>query len=160
MIADARFSIKENSMPSITRNLNILARCGNQFRSLALASEGISAAQAPYILHICSRPGMSQEQLARALHVNPSNAARQLSLLENAEFIQRKVSPQDKRLMEIHPTDKARRAEPLILKVNERWNAFLTKGMSGEQLRLLESMLDMMRARAVSWDEGKEGPLL
>lgn len=142
-------------MPSITRNLNVLARCGNQFRNAMLADLGVTAAQAPYLLHICSRPGMSQEQLARALHVNPSNAARQLSLLEGEAFIQRRISAQDKRLMEIHPTAKAVEAVPLIHQVNDRWNAYLTGGLSPQQLEALDAMLDHMRQRAVAWDEGK-----
>ena len=143
-------------MPSITRNLNIIARCGNQFRSALLADTGISAVQAPYLLHICASPGMSQEQLARALHVNPSNAARQLSLLEGQGFIDRRVSPQDKRLMEIHPTSKALACVPLIREVNDQWNAYLTEGISPGDLEALERMLDHMRGRAIKWDEERE----
>ncbi len=145
-------------MPSITRNLNIIARCGNQFRSTRLAAHGISAAQSPYLLHICSRPGMSQEQLARALHVNPSNAARQLSALEAEGFISRIVSTQDKRLMEIHPLDKALALVPLIREVNAQWQSYLTQGISPDDLNALEAMLDGMRDRAIEWDE-KEAPL-
>lgn len=143
-------------MPSITRNLNIIARCGNQFRSALLSDQGLTAAQAPYLLHICGRPGMSQEQLARALHVNPSNAARQLSLLEGQGFINRQVSQQDKRLMEIHPTEKALISIPLIRRVNDQWNTYLTQGFSTEELESLENMLDDMRARAIAWDEERE----
>ena len=112
--------------------------------------------QAPYLLHICASPGMSQEQLARALHVNPSNAARQLSLLEGQGFIDRRVSPQDKRLMEIHPTAKALACVPLIREVNDQWNAYLTEGISPEDLEALERMLEHMRGRAIKWDEERE----
>ena len=143
-------------MPSITRNLNIIARCGNQFRSALLAGQGITAVQSPYLLHICARPGMSQEKLARALHVNPSNAARQLSLLEGQGFINRQVSPQDKRLMEIHPTAKALAAVPLIREVNDQWNVYLTEGIYTEDLEALERMLEHMRGRAINWDEERE----
>ena len=143
-------------MPSITRNLNIIARCGNQFRSALLADTGISAVQAPYLLHICASPAMSQEQLARVLHVNPSNAARQLSLLEGQGYIDRRVSPQDKRLMEIHPTAKALACVPLIREVNDQWNAYLTEGISPGDLEALERMLEHMRGRAIQWDEERE----
>ena len=67
-------------MPSITRNLNIIARCGNQFRSALLADTGTSAVQAPYLLHICASPGMSQEQLAHRAGLS----MRFISLLEGS----------------------------------------------------------------------------
>jgi len=143
-------------MPSITRNLNIIARCGSQFRTALLADQHVSAVQAAYLLHICAKPGLSQEKLARALHVNPSNAARQLSLLEGEGFIDRRISPQDKRLMEIHPTDKALAAVPRIRDVNDQWNAYLTEGISHDDLKALERMLNHMRSRAIAWDDRKE----
>lgn len=155
-IACANMCFREISMPSITRNLNIIARCGNQFRSVLLSGQRVSAVQASYLLHICAKPGMSQERLAHALHVNPSNAARQLSLLENEGFIDRRVTPQDKRLMEIHPTDKALAVIPRIREVNDQWNAYLTEGIPSEDLVALERMLDHMRSRAIAWDEKRE----
>lgn len=139
-------------MPIISRSLNVLARCGNQFRSARLASLNLTAAQAPYILHICARPHQSQEQLAKALHVNPSSAARQLASLEEKGYILREPSSSDKRLLLIAPSDKAIQAEPLIREVNRAWNDYLTSGMSGKALKQLEEMLQLMLSRAVLWE--------
>ena len=143
-------------MPAITRDLNVIARCGNQFRSALLCEHGISAAQAPYILHICAKPGMSQEQLANALHVNPSNATRQLSMLENQGIIKRNTCSYDKRLIELFPTDKAIAAEPLIRNINRQWHDYLTNSFEDAELAALEVMLEKMRMLAIAWDK-KDG---
>ncbi len=145
-------------MPAISRDLNVLARCGNQFRSAHLKTLGLTAFQAPYILHICARPGQSQEQLARALHVNRSSAARQLKMLEDGGFVCRQEDQVDKRLLLIYPLDKALAAAPLIRQVNRRWNAWLTDGMSAEETSTMERLLDKVRQRAILWAE-QEGTL-
>lgn len=143
-------------MPSLTRDLHVIARCGNQFKTALLSGQGISAPQSSYILHICADPGMSQEQLANALHVNPSNVTRQLSTLESLEFIKRNSSLHDKRLIEIYPTQKALDAVPSIRQVNQRWYEYLTQDFASESLAALEEMLEKMRLLASVWDKMDE----
>lgn len=146
-------------MPIVSRNLNVLARCGNQFRNEHLKPLGLTAVQAPYILHICGTPGLSQDKLARRLHVNPSNATRQLALLERNGYVRRQSSPQDKRQMEVYPLKKALDACAEIRRVNAMWNAYLTEGMTPQELALLEGLLDRLRQRATLWDEQRENAL-
>lgn len=144
-------------MPAISRSLNVLARCGNQFRSSKLASLDLSAAQAPYILHVCAKPGQTQEQLARALHVNPSNAARQLARLEEKGYI-RRVTPRDnRRQLIIEPCDKAVEAVAQVREVNRQWNDYLTQGMSQEEQDRLEQLLGQMLSLAVAWSQEEDG---
>lgn len=142
-------------MPAITRELNVLARCGNQFRGERLSKLGLTAAQAPYLLHLCARPGQSQDELARALHVNPSNAARQLAALEEAGFVIRRAQEGDKRRLLAYPTPKAEELAPLVRSINALWHDYLTSGMTEEEKTALEALLEKMRLRAAAWDAGK-----
>ncbi|NLM85968.1 MAG: MarR family transcriptional regulator [Clostridiales bacterium] len=139
-------------MPAITRELNILARCGNQFRGQRLQKIKLTAAQAPYILHICARPGLSQEELAKALHVNPSNAARQLSALSELGFVTREPKQGDRRQLAVYPTDKAIEVSTLVRSINAQWHDYLTKDMTEEEKSTLETLLEKMRQRAAVWD--------
>jgi len=144
---------KETTMPAITRELNVLARCGNQFRGERLTDLNLTAAQAPYILHICARPGLSQEELASALHVNPSNAARQLALLDEKGFVRRLPHPGDRRQLAVHPTQLALEAAPKVRAVNTLWHDYITQGMTPEEISALETLLQKMRLRAAAWDK-------
>lgn len=143
-------------MPAITRELNILARCGNQFRGERLQKLSLTAAQAPYILHICLHPGLSQEELAAELHVNPSNAARQLAALTENGFVTRESKQEDKRQLAVYPTDKAREAFPIVRSVNAQWNHYLTQDMTEEEKAILEVLLEKMRFRAEGWDSERD----
>lgn len=143
-------------MPAITRELNIIARCGNKYRTEHMRSLGLTAAQAPYVLHICMNPGLNQEDLARGLHVNPSNAARQLALLEAAGFIERAPDPQDKRVQTATATPKAMEAFPEIRRVNAEWQDYLTQDMEEPEKEALERLLGQVCHRAVRWSAGRE----
>ncbi len=143
-------------MPAITRDLNVIARCGMQFRGERLAKLSLTAAQAPFILHLVALPGQSQEELAMKLHINPSNVARQLSLLEKEGFITREPLEKDKRRLAVYPTDKAREMVPLVRSINALWHDYLTHDMSEEEKDSLENLLEKVRRRAVLWDSERE----
>lgn len=143
-------------MPAITRDLNVIARCGMQFRGEHLKKLSLTAAQAPYILHIVALPGQSQEELAGRLHINPSNAARQLSQLESLGFITRCSKADDKRQLAVFPTDKAAQIAPLVREINALWHDYLTQEMTEEEKAMLESLLEKIRKRAVLWDSERE----
>ncbi len=142
-------------MPVISRNLNVLARCGVQFRSGYFKPLGMTAFQAPYIQHICGQPGMSQEQVALALQVNRSSAARHLAALEEDGFVARVESRDDKRQLLIYPTQKALDAVPEIRRVNTLWNNWLTQGMTRAEIDLLEGLLERLRLRALAFTQAQ-----
>lgn len=144
-------------MPVITRELNILARCGMQYRGERLKKLSLTAVSAPYLLHVCSKPGQSQEELARALHIDPSNVARQLSILERQGFVSRLTSSSDKRQLAVYPTEKALGAAPLIRSINRQWHDWLTRGMTEAEKEMLGSLLERLRQRAALWDSEREG---
>lgn len=143
-------------MPAITRDLNVIARCGTQFRGGRLAKLSLTAAQAPFILHITANPGLSQEELADRLHINPSNVARQLYLLEKTGFIARSPKESDKRSLLVFPTKKAEEIAPLVRSINALWHDYLTLGMTEEEKEMLETLLEKIRHRAVLWETDKE----
>lgn len=144
-------------MPLITRELNVIARCGMQFRGRALKGTDLTPAQSPYLLHICHRPGMSQEELAKALHVDRSNAARQLAHLESAGYVLREPLAEDRRVLAVHPTPKARGMVARLRTINTQWHDYLTQDMTPGEREQLEDLMEKMRRRAILWEqEGRE----
>ena len=85
-------------MSHILRDITEITRCGVQYRTDKFAPMGLKACHGSYLLEICARPGISQEQLATSICINKSNVARQAAALEEAGFIQRCPCGQDKRV--------------------------------------------------------------
>ncbi|MCR5457855.1 MAG: MarR family winged helix-turn-helix transcriptional regulator [Clostridiales bacterium] len=143
-------------MPTFMKNLNVTARCANQYRADKLADIGLSGCQHSYIINICRNPGISQEHLSKMLYINKSNVARQLSLLEENGFIYREQSPEDKRNMLVYPTEKAKNALPVVLGVLKDWSAYLSEGFTEEEISKFTEMMDKISEKAQAYIENKE----
>lgn len=137
-------------MPSLIRRINILSRCSSLYRKQQYATEDeLIAAHHSYILAICRSPGMSQEKIARLLCFNKSNVTRNLTILENKGFIERKRSVEDKRELLVYPTQKMLDAYPTIQKIADDWNAFLAEGIPEEELEAFNATLKKMIDKAL-----------
>lgn len=140
-------------MPALMHNLTAISRCAAAYRQEELAPLGLKAVHASYLATLCRDPGLTQEQLAKRLFVNKSNAARQVAILEETGFVTRSPAPEDKRAMLVFPTEKAYEALPKIRQTFRDWEALAVQDLTQEQRELLTEMLAKMRLRAAQWME-------
>ena len=140
-------------MSQIIRDITEIARCGAQYRTEALAPLGLKACHASYLTEICTHPGISQDQLAARICINKSNVARQAAILEENGFVTRTPSATDKRIMELHPTQKALDLLPQIQPLLRDWEACLTADLSEEEKNQLSTLLSRTKEKATDWME-------
>ena len=138
-------------MPALMHNITDIARCAAQYRSEEMAPLGLTSCHHSYLYRICACPGITQDQLAKQIFFNKSNVARQLAALEEAGFVERRPSPEDKRAMLVYPTQKALEALPQISKILFAWEDSVSQDLTAEEKELLVSMLSKMKARAAAW---------
>lgn len=132
----------------LMHNINTISRCAALYRDARLESYRLTGWQAPYLPEICKSPGITQEQLAQRLHVNPSNVTRQLTALEENGFVLRQRSRSDRRVVEVYPTESARQLLPVIHEVYRSWREKLFQDLSPDERDLLETILDKLACRA------------
>ena len=140
-------------MPYIVKTMNEIVRCGMQYRNEQLAHFGLKSSHASYLLEICRSPGISQDTLAKRICFNKSNIARQIAVLEEGGFVRRKPGAEDKRVMELYPTEKTLEMMPQIRQVLRSWRSYLMEGLSEEEIAVLDKALTSMRSRAGDWME-------
>lgn len=140
-------------MSQIIRDITEIARCGAQYRTEALAPLGLKACHTSYLTEICTHPGISQDQLAARICINKSNVARQAAILEENGFVTRTPSATDKRIMELHPTQKALDLLPQIQPLLRDWEACMTADLSEEEKNQLSTLLSRMKEKATDWME-------
>ena len=138
----------------LMKSINTISRCATLYRDENLAGTGLNGYQAPYVPEICAAPGITQDQLAQRLHVNRSTVTRQLALLEENGFIQRRRSASDRRAIEVYPTEKMRQALPVVYDTMRQWRALLTQGLTPAELETLEEMLERLANRAGEIERG------
>ena len=143
-------------MPKFMKNINILGRCAGMFRSEKLKETGLGACHHSYILAVCRRPGISQDELAREICINKSTVTRHLAALEESGYVERRPSEADKRVTLVFPTEKALAILPTVRAVIREWNEFLTEGMDEEELERFAATLSRIAERAREYSEREE----
>ena len=138
-------------MPDLMHHITDIARCAALYRQEELMALELKSCHASYLAAICDCPGITQDQLARHIFINKSNVARQLVILEEDGFVERRPSPGDKRAIQVFPTQKAKDALPEIVAMFRRWQSFVAQDLSEEERRCLTSMLAKMKDRSGEW---------
>ena len=108
-------------MPDLMHHVTEIARCAALFRQEELTPLGLKSCHSSYIAAICACPGITQDQLARRIFINKSNVARQLVILEEDGYVERRPSTEDKRAIQVFPTRKAIDAMPEIIRIFRVW---------------------------------------
>lgn len=140
-------------MPDLMHHITDIARCAALYRQEELASLGLKACHASYLDAICSCPGITQDQLARRIFINKSNVARQLVVLEEDGFVERRPSTEDKRAVQVFPTQKAHDCMPEITRIFRCWESFVAQDLSEEERKALVCMLEKLKSRSADWME-------
>lgn len=138
-------------MPALMHNLTDIARCAAQYRSEQFAPLGLKSCHASYLSVICRCPGITQDQLARRIFINKSNVARQLAILEEEGFVERRPSPGDKRAILVYPTQKSLDILPQINQILRCWEDYLAQDLTEEERALAVTVLEKMKTRAAQW---------
>ncbi len=144
-------------MRGIMKYINRINRSTGIVYNQRLREFGINHCQHPYIIQICRHPGISQEELARAICVNKSNVARQLAVLEADGLLTRTPDPEDRRVMQVFPTEKMEALLPCVREVMGDWNSCLLANFSEEDREKLIAMLEIITERAVKAAEETMG---
>lgn len=140
-------------MSKIIRHLTAISRCGTEYRNQYFNETDFQSRHARYIIEICDRPGISQEGLSRRLLVDKSTVARQCALLEEAQMISRQPRVDDKRILQLFPTEKALALLPQIIEAWDSWELLLTQDMTEDEKTQLADLLVKMKVKARQWME-------
>ncbi len=140
-------------MSQIIRDITEVSRCGAQYRLDQLSPMGLKACHASYLTEICDTPGISQDGLAKRICINKSNVARQAAVLEEEGFITRTPSPQDKRVLELYPTEKALQLLPRIQSILTCWENCITSQLTEDEKDQLSVLLNKLKVQAAGYME-------
>jgi len=110
---------------------------------------GLNSSQHMFIFHICQEEGISQDMLAKTVHINKSNVTRALSSLEKNGFIIKKQNQDDKRTSRLYPTPKAKRLYGKIREIENSWALSLTEDFSEEDKARINRLLQQVAQVAI-----------
>lgn len=132
----------------LSREILLVNRYFRQKRQAYLEPFGLKGYHARYLIEIGSCPGISQDQLSQKLGVDKSNVARQVAILEESGYLQRRPSPTDKRVLQLFHTDKAAALIQPLKEETDCWEKQLTQSLTPEELDTFMALLHRLRSAA------------
>lgn len=140
-------------MSQITSDMLRITRANTQFRNEFLKTIGLKSCHASFLGTLYQHPGISQDKLAKLIFIDKSNVARQAAVLEEAGYILRKPSEEDRRMVLLYPTQKAMDLMPKIHEMYSRWSDMLTQDLSEEEFAQMTALMAKLKVRAAEWME-------
>ena len=133
------------------KNIGIIARCSDMFRDERFAPLGLNGRQSVCLLHVCRRPGITQDALSKNLFLDKSNVTRQMALLEEAGYVERRPDENDRRQICVFPTARAEAILPEIRDGFRAWREYLGAALTDEELASLCAIADKVAKQAAAY---------
>lgn len=134
-------------MPQFSRDINAIDRYLRRKRREYMEPLGLKGIHARLVMAVCRTPGCSQDQLAKRMGFDKSTIARQLELMESMDFVERKPSETDKRILCVYPTQKMLDFQPGLKQAMEDREAGLLQDLSPEEKTQLNALLAKVRVK-------------
>lgn len=145
-------------MSRLTYEMKIIGRCAADFKNERLQQYDLITRQADVILSVFRNPGISQDDLAKAMVLNKSTMTRLLPTLEEKGLIERRVSPTDRRETLNYLTPAGEALVPEIRRINSEWAEYLMAEFSEEEAQAMEALLGKAARRAKEYKQGRLKP--
>lgn len=137
-----------NNQNSIGKWVSILYRVSQSYINKELKKYNIGSGQYIFLINLCKKDGISQEQLAYNLNIDKGTTARALTKLEEQGYVRREKDLKDKRANRVYVTEKAIQVEPLIMETLANWNSIISSGLTEEEMDMCKSLLQKMSENA------------
>lgn len=137
------------------RRIRKIDRDAQRFVAQALGNTDLSLSDYDMIHTVRHRPGVTQEELRRLYCLDKSTIARRAAKLEEAGYIRRRPSPEDRRRKELFVTEKGDALREAKVEAEAFYFGWLASELTEAELSALIPLLDKLQLR--SRDERRQG---
>jgi len=130
--------------------LSDLARAVRTRADARARAYGMTRAQWMILVHLERQPGMSQNELAQLIEVEPITVGRLVDRLEARGFVERRPDPNDRRIWRLHLTPAADPMLKEIAHARAELNAILVAGIPHKDV---EAAIDCLLAMKANFAE-------
>lgn len=145
-------------MKEILREIGMISRALDSISNIEFKELDLTKGQYLYLVRVCERPGIIQEQLLELIKVDRSTAARAVQKLEANGFIKKQEDPRNKKAKKLFPTEKGQAAYPFIKKENTHSDRMAMEGFSEDEKEMAFAFLQRIRKNVEKdWEFVKKG---
>ena len=134
-------------MSRFSRDISIIDRHLRKHRREYMEPLGLKGIHARLVMIVCRCPGLSQDQIARRMWFDKSTIARQLELMEEKGFVERRPSQTDKRVLCVYPTQAMLAFQPGLKAAMQTWEDALLQDLTPEEKEQFDILLAKIRGK-------------
>lgn len=143
-------------MIKLVKMLGIIGRCNVQFRTKKFKELEINGCHNPYFFVLNRKGGMTQDELAKELHLNKSNVTRNIQSLSEKGYVIVKNDENDKRINRVYLSPLGEEKFPYIKKIVSENREKLLVGFTEEETIELERLLNKLVVNAERMCENED----
>ena len=117
---------------------------------------GMTRAQWVILAHLERQPGLSQNELAAIVEVEPITIGRLVDLLEARGVVERRADPKDRRVWRLQLTPAASSVLDEIKKYRLELHELMTAGIDAATLKVMRDGLRRMKTNLAAEPRGRE----
>lgn len=130
------------------RKITKIAREAERLVLLAMRGENIGTAEIDCIHAVRHHPGITQTELAAALHSDKPAIARRTASLERKGYLRRQPNPEDGRSWLLYATERAEGLRNAKAEAESAFYDYLMEGLDGESQAAFLAALDTVYRRS------------
>jgi len=132
--------------------LNLVSRLARVHSDKRAREYGMTRAQWIILVRVWREPGLTQQELADILEVEPISVGRLVDKLEERKLVERRRDPKDRRVWRLHNLPAA---EPILDIIMDYRNEFNAKIMTGFSQAEVGDFIDKLLAMKANLTEGR-----
>jgi|SRR5690554_5268046 len=136
-------------MLPINKSISMIERFNLMYRNQQFQKFGLHGYQASFLLEIVRNPKISQDQLTQNMHIDKSNVARGCHALENNGYIEMLKRKDDRRYVELIPTEKGIELSKKIRSILKKQRKFIMQDFDKESEEQFLIYLEWLQNRAI-----------
>lgn len=117
---------------------------------------GLTRAQWRALKRVSHEQGITQNELAEFLEMEPIAVGRVIDRLQKAGFIERRADPQDRRCWRLHITEKAHDVVDDMEEISAELFKQAQRGIAAADMKIMLDVFTRMKQNLVALDRAKE----
>jgi MarR family transcriptional regulator for hemolysin len=117
---------------------------------------GLTRAQWRALKRVSHEPGLTQNEVAEFLEMEPIAVGRVIDRLQKAGFIERRADPQDRRVWRLHITDKAHDVVDDMEQISSELFKQAQRGIAAADMKIMLDVFTRMKQNLVAVDRSRE----
>ena len=131
-------------MANTGRLINIVGKKMQAKLTAALTDHPLAVGQIPFLRQLYIEDGLNQQELSVRVNLEASTTVRTLDRMERDGLIKRRRGDNDRRVINIYLTSKAKALKNIISNATNKTNHLATKYLSKKQIQTLHEILQLM----------------